>query len=518
MRSLGTLESIFQFFFPFTEKMNLLNISPSSDFDFKTLSAVQIYALRYLEENTSSYILFFLPKSSKNLEFSIQQKKSQDRFNSLGKTISKIELVDGGQKNLSNPPTPYLQDKWILTWQKNNQTLYSLIPTSFLIECTTLLGFGWVGELKSEVLKEFPKKSIDNFENSILYSRCQFFENPITYLLSLEKKFLSNLLSELLSKKLLSYNHIASLHLFYGNKINLPDHTPKEIQTVILRLSTTIQPFLLSSNQGKYRWKRKLDYYFQNILSVLLFETGSNKISYDTSKLEEFYFSINEHRLSILSSITSAPQMIESLLVKGKVNELISTKGMDLLVSLTAHGEKLPLSELFQKFKGSFQSEFNFKVKTKQMKLKEVKEHEKKKEYTSLKLQFLKFLEDILLKKYDNSIDSNLSTSYIYETVKDLDSDKICQLYNTLGFEGMAELYQGLKYKDDSPIKKEEADLFFLERNSLLPTVEREIVEDIYFERLNADKILNEEVIEKDFLEVSRRIAVFEEIRGVKTS
>jgi hypothetical protein len=152
------------------------------------------------------------------------------------------------------------------------------------------------------------------------------------------------------------------------------------------------------------------------------------------------------------------------------------------------------------------------------MKLKNVREYNKKKEYTSLKLRFLQFLEYTLLKKYDNSFESNLSTSYIYEVVRDLPNDKMCQLYNTLGFEAMAELYQGLKFKEDSPLQKEEADVFFLERNSLLPTVEREIVEDIYFERLNADKILNDDVIEKDFQEVSRRIAVFEEIRGVKKS
>jgi hypothetical protein len=518
MRTYRVLESIFQFFFPLEEKMKLNKITPTRDFDFKVFQSVQIYALRYLEEKNSSYLLVFLPTKLGNLDLPINSKLSQSRMNDLGRLIQKIEVVNGGQKNLSSPPTQYLEEKWVLEWGCKSKIVYTIIPTDFLIECTHLFGFSYIRELYAENLKESPEKSLENFENSILYSRCQFFENPLTYPNSLEKKFLSNLLSELLSKKLLSYNHIASLHLFYGRKINLPDHLPREIQNVVLRLSSTIQPFLLSSNKGKYRWKRKLDYYFQNVLSVLLLEKGSSKIMYDTSKLDDFYFSINEHRLSILNTTTTAPQLIESLVKKGKVKELISNEGMDLLVSLSAHGEKLPLKVLFQQFKGSFQSEFNFKVQSHKMKLKKIKEYNKKKEYTSLKLHFLQFLEFILLKKYDNSFKSNLSTSYIYEVIRDLPKDKMCQLYNTLGFEAMAELYQGLKFKENSPIQKEEADVFFLERNSLLPTVEREIVEDIYFERLNADKILNDDVIEKDFQEVSRRIAVFEEIRGIKKS
>lgn len=516
MRSFKVLESCFQFFFPFREEAKLVTITPSNEFDFKALSAVQVYALRYIEENASSYILVFLPKASNNLVLPIHSKKSQERFCDLGKPFLSVEVVDGGQKNLSNPPTPYLQDKWILTFQNKSQTYTLLIPTSFLVECTTLLGFAWVNELKVENLKESPIDSITKFENSILFSRCQFFENPFNYLQSLDKKFLSNLLAELLSKNLISYNHIASLHLFYGDKINLPDHLPKEIQNIVVRLSASIKPFMLISNQGKHRWKRKLDYYFQNILSVVLLENQSNKISYDTTKLEDFYFYLNESRLSILNSITSAPKMIESLINNGKVSELINNEGIDLLVNLLAFGEKIPLEGLFKKFKGTFQTEFNLKVESAKRKKNKIVDGKKKREHGALKLKFLQYLEDVLIKKYDSPLESKLSTTYIYETVRDLSAEQMCFLYNTLGFEVLSSLFQGLKYKEDSPLSKEEAEIFLSEKISLLPTVEREIIEDIFYERLNADRILNDSVIEKEFIEVARRIAVIEEIGGFK--
>jgi hypothetical protein len=516
MRSFKILESCFQFFFPFREDTRLVTFTLSQDYDFKTLSSVQVLALRYIEENASSYILVFLPKASKNSVLPILEKKSQERFCDLGKPFIRVEVVDGGQKNLSNPPTPYLQDKWIATFENKTQTFTLLIPTSFLVECTTLLGFSWVNELKAENLKESPLDSLRKFENSILFGRCQFFENPLSFLLSLDRKFLSNLLAELLSKNLISYNHIASLHLFYGDKINFPDHLPKEIQNIVLRLSSSIQPFMLISNQGKYRWKRKLDYYLQNILSVLLIDNQSNKISYDTTKLEDFYFYLNESRLSVLNSITSAPKMIDSLINNGKVNELINNEGIDLLVNLLAFGEKISLESLFKKFKGTFQTEFNIKVESAKRKKNKIVDGKKKREHSALKLKFLQYLEDVLIKKYDSPLESKLSTTYIYETVRDLSAEQMCFLYNTLGFEVLSSLFQGLKYKEDSPLKKEEAESFLFEKISLLPTVEKEIIEDIFFERLNADRILNDSVIEKEFIEVARRIAVIEEMGGFK--
>lgn len=88
----------------------------------------------------------------------------------------------------------------------------------------------------------------------------------------------------------------------------------------------------------------------------------------------------------------------------------------------------------------------------------------------------------------------------------------MCLLYNTLGFELLASLFDSLRYLPNSPLSPKEVDSFLLERISHLPNVEREIVEDIYFERINQDRLMGMEVIENRFTEITRRIAAMEQI------
>lgn len=514
MKAYGVIEALLKFFFPFREEMNLVTSVPSKNFDFSKFRSVHIHAYRYMEEKSSQYIILFNKEIQKEEDDFLDRKVSRERFKDLGREIQKIEYIYNGHKNLSSPPAPYLDEKWIFQWQGKKETFFFLIPTSFLRECISILGFGWMDELSEENLRENPESSLLSFERSVLYGKCQFFEDSIFYMQSLEKKLLSNLLTELMSRKLLSYNHIASLHLFYKDRINLLEFLPKETKNVVIKLSESIQPFLVSSIQGKNRWKRKMDYYLKNIISVYLFEQGTKNIMYDPTRLEDFYFYLNRSRVIMIDSITSVPMLIRSILDKGKVNELIRVEGTEYLIKYSGYGESLPLDELFRKFKPAFRSEFEYKTKEFKTKIKNMKEGKRQREQISLKIRLLHYLEDILLKKYEIGLLNSLSTIDVYDTIQNSDEDKMTFLYNLLGFEYMGFLFQGLKLKEDSPIAGDEADTFLMQKISLLPGIERELVEDIYYERLNGDRVINPEVIDRDFLEVSRRMAVLEEMRG----
>lgn len=512
MKKYGIVEACLKFFFPMREEVQLVCTFPSRAFPFDCLSSVYVYAYRYLDEKNPQYVLFF---SARPLSESILcRKESRDRFKEMGREFQKIEMVEAGKKNLSIPPAPYLQEKWIFQFEGEKENLYLLLPDSFLRECLGHLGFGWMKEFTIDS-KDASIENLESFERSVLYGRCQFFENPISYLKSLDKKFIPNLFMELMSRKLLSYNHIASFQLFYSEEFNIIDFLPKEIQKVVLRLSESIRPFLISSKTGMDRWKRKLDYYFQNVLSVLLFEQGTKNFYYDFQKLELFYYHINKSRLNMLNSITSLSRLLGMILERGKHNELIRTDTTSLLIKNVAFGEDLSLKELFSKFRPDFQKEFEFKLKEYKQKITKLPIGKKIQEEAAVKLKLLQALEDILLKKYENSIVPTVSTEFVYRTIKSADSDRMTFIYNTLGFEILASLFRGLKYKEDSPLFEGDADLFFMEKISLLPGIEGEIVEDLYFEKLNSDRIINEEVMEREFQEAARRIAVVYEISGV---
>ena len=137
--------------------------------------------------------------------------------------------------------------------------------------------------------------------------------------------------------------------------------------------------------------------------------------------------------------------MFNILLQSGRINELISVKGIDFLVHFIAFGENFPIEELFKKFKSSFHSEFNYKLENTKNRVSKLKEGQKIRLQTALKIEFIHFLEDILIKKYEISPDFKISSMYIYQSVRDISAEKLCLLYNTMGFEVLAYLFQGLK-------------------------------------------------------------------------
>lgn len=519
MNEYGILESLLAYFFPFLSRAKLELVESSSSFSFEKLTSVNVHAFRMTGKTINQFFMIFSPadKSLKGFspaELSHPEFLRQIRSNMTepGYEIEKVEYVNGGNKNLSSPPELYKQDKLILKYQIASNAIYLVIPFLLLKDLFDLAGHAWMTEVYPENLRNNFKQSIYSIEISILYGRCHLFQNLRRLLKSSEGKHLSTLLSDLQSRNLLSYNQIASFHVFYQDEVNLAEFLPAEIKKTTLRLATSIMP-LLADPVIRARWQRQLDYYFQNIFSILIMtDTEAKKYPLNTIKSEEISRLVNDKRLDMLSGLTSSERMINEIIKEGRLNDLIGKEGKELLAESSAFGEKLPLDELFKLFRPSFREDFKFKVKEKTSKIRDITESQKNREFIRIKLKLFRFLEDNIIKKYKIIGKSHVTIEYIYTMLKSLDANKMCILYNTLGFELFVSIFDSLKYLPNSPVSQNEIDSFFTERSSLLPGIEKEIAEDIYFEKINQDRMMNIESIEKHFTESGRRIAAMEQM------
>ncbi|MBL0265762.1 MAG: hypothetical protein IPQ05_18320 [Leptospiraceae bacterium] len=515
----GILESFLTFFFPFTAGGSLELAVSSTDFSFSEFTSVDIHAFRLTGKSINQFLMVFIPAGKTPKGFTNTDLSSPNTcrqiflsLHNLGYEIDKVEYVNGGNKNLSTPPDLYKQEKAIFRFQFHSQNVYLMLPYSFLRDLSILAGHGWMKETSIESLLQDFTASIESFERSILYGKSHLFQNLNKLLLATEPKFIPAILSDLQSKNLLSYNHLASFHVFYQEEINLVNFLPAEVKKTVLRLASSIMP-LLASPKIRARWQRQIDYYFQNVFSILLFASPvAKKYTVDTSKSEELSRLINQKRLIMLSSLSSPEKMITEIIKEGRVNDLIGGEGKDLLIDSVAHKESLPLEELFKLFRESFREDLKFKIQEKEKKLKDLSEAKISRDYMIVKLRFFRFMEDNIIKKFQLKGKTHITLLYLHTLLKTLSADKMCLLYNTLGFELLASLFDSLRYLPNSPLSPKEVDSFLLERISHLPNVEREIVEDIYFERINQDRLMGMEVIENRFTEITRRIAAMEQI------
>lgn len=151
-------------------------------------------------------------------------------LHNLGYEIDKVEYVNGGNKNLSTPPDLYKQEKAIFRFQFHSQNVYLMLPYSFLRDLSILAGHGWMKETSIESLLQDFTASIESFERSILYGKSHLFQNLNKLLLATEPKFIPAILSDLQSKNLLSYNHLASFHVFYQEEINLVNFSQQKLK------------------------------------------------------------------------------------------------------------------------------------------------------------------------------------------------------------------------------------------------------------------------------------------------
>jgi hypothetical protein len=90
--------------------------------------------------------------------------------------------------------------------------------------------------------------------------------------------------------------------------------------------------------------------------------------------------------------------------------------------------------------------------------------------------------------------------------------DGLINLYNRIGYEKFASLFDVFRYSKYSPLERDEADLFFDGVSAMLPYIERNICRDIYFERINRDRVINDNTHDRAIRDVSHVLMFMDEI------
>jgi hypothetical protein len=100
----------------------------------------------------------------------------------------------------------------------------------------------------------------------------------------------------------------------------------------------------------------------------------------------------------------------------------------------------------------------------------------------------------------------------LYERVGSLGREGLIILYNRIGYEKFASLFDVFRYSKYSPLERDEADLFFDGVSAMLPYIERNICRDIYFERINRDRVINDNTHDRAIRDVSHVLMFMDEI------
>jgi hypothetical protein len=175
--------------------------------------------------------------------------------------------------------------------------------------------------------------------------------------------------------------------------------------------------------------------------------------------------------------------------------------------------EPLILKNLYSMFKDSFKEEFYHKVSETRLKILDMEKEKKQVRLNEKKIMLYQYLERELSLSFLYKDDDDMEK--ICGKLQSMDMDKMIILYNKIGFEDFVSLFELFRYLPASPFDKDQADSFFNERISLLPETEKSIVEDIYYERLNRDRVLNRNSLERRCRLLKKRLFALEQLKYI---
>jgi len=503
--------------FPLFENAEIMDIENSTDFDFSIFSRVHLGAVKLISDDGMNF--FFIisnsdgrpPESVTAIGNASVQSQVIGQLNRYNYRLSDIDYIDSGNKNISNPKEEWKKNKIVISLREKDEPFYIMMPYFLFFKLFELSGLAHCGELSEECLNRDFSNAIDNIERSVLHGKQLLFANFLIIFNFLTRRDWPMAMNSLFNSGYISHDHIASLSLLFPEYGRVVSYLPRASRQAVKKLQTGIAPYL-ENEKLRARWLKQIGYYFQNIFSRLIFIDRSFP-EFEELHINDFHSltsDISHVRLEYREQRYPLKGLIEKLIRAQRVNSLIGSEGKNRLVTLAAFNEDLSILELMNLFRPAFREELTFKISERRVELRNMNREERKIIYNEAKTALFHILERdeaAIIKTKKN----NIKIEDIHKIVLSQDNDGVNALYNMLGFETFTSIFEILRYLPSSPLDEKGANDFFEERVSLLPFTERTIAEDIYMERVNLDRIINQHSLERNLNIVIDKLFILQE-------
>jgi hypothetical protein len=515
--SFAAIKAIFVNFFPFLGNLNLAEIKRGLDFDFSGFQNVSAMSLRLSGVDFFEPILI-IEKSNgpyfKSDFFSATDKEGMlNVFAVYGQELQNIDFDYASGKNLSKPKSEWLEEKMVLGFRDTaGPSMVGFIITwNLLQKLFNLTGYGYAGELSKEVFQERFFWAVSRLEKQILWGENLLFMDHLYLLRELDGKIFNDLVRKLIFLGFLDFSQLASLYLLDAAlKVKILS-LPEKFFLPVRAQAEKIMPAFLDERE-KMRWQRQLGYYLHNLLSAFLFQGKDNPVAHTLRFMVPLELRIAMERLRFEKKlpIYSLDGMLAKIIEFRNTGPLLSRPGKELIIEVSALGEKLNLQPLFAMFNRKFEMEINFRIEKRKWALLGKKANEKEALYLAAMRSLLNLLTIELVKSIKIS-EEGFSLDYLYRKLAGLKEDQVMLLYNKLGFELFSEIFEIFQYSQPSPLKKEgEARGFMESLSAHLPLVEATIVEDIFLEKINRERIYSERGLTRKFQVIQKEIQILE--------
>ena len=441
--------------------------------------------------------------------------KSKTDLLFFGYPVDNVIIKNGGVKSLSSPGEAYVNNKIVLTMKdRENGNFYILIPEYFLAAIFRFCGVIFDGA--SDIEKPLIPISgeLESLDLSILHSNNRLFVKYYTLMRRIENEGeLSSLLTSLLESGFIDYNHLASLRCFYSDFDGMLEKLSKNTLGITNRLYDDIKHIVRSNEKAAAAWKGIIDYQFHNVISRLVFSGNFNAAEVFTSDSLLFIDSeICSARAAFIEKYFPYGEAFEFFVKKDNSAFFITAEMRNLLIDLAALGFKADYDLLFKKFGPEFKNSFNDDLRKRKLSLEKTGSEKLKALATESMISFREktgaYILDSVVRRR-----APMGLKALYERVGSLGREGVIILYNRTGYEKFASLFDVFRFSRYSPLEREEADSFFEGVSAMLPYIERNICRDIYFERINRDRVINDNAHDRAIRDVSHALMFMDEIK-----
>lgn len=505
-------------FLPFLKGFPVKNMRPASHFDFSETGKVELIAVTFRRGGKHDYIIFLVPdKSGIKIPFPATVNSTESLKQNLhffGYTVDNVLIKNGGIKNLSSPGEAYIKNKIVVTMRDlKGRVFYLLMPEYFLAAIFRFCGviFDGASDIEKPVISIADE--LDSINPSLLHSNNRLFVNYYTLVRRIEDEAeLSIFLTSILESGFIDYNHFASLKCYYSDFQKVLDKLSKNTLAIINKLYEDIKDLIKNNEKGAAAWKSMLDYQFHNVISRCAFsgDAGVPGI-FTTDRISRLDSLIAAERAAFIERCFPFSRALEYFTEKDNASFLINSEMRDILVNLASLKCKADYDKLFKKFGPEFKNDFTEDLRKKNLSLENISIEKQEALAAQNMMRFREKAGDYLLGSVIRKR-TPLGLNVLFEKIGAMDRENIIFLYNRTGYEKFASIFEAFRYSSYSPVSKEEADTLFDAASAMLPYIERCICRDIYYEKINRDRLINENTLDRAIKDISHAIMFMDEM------
>lgn len=509
--------------FPFLENFGHLSMRPASFSVLAEAGNVELTAVTFQRGKKHDYLLFLVPEKS---GISIPFPASESAANNLkhemsffGYSTANIMVKNGGVKRFTSTDDSFVANRVLVTLEESpGKNCYMMIPEYFLAAVFRYCGILHDGaaDIEKPVVKITDEMPL--LDLSVLHSRNRLFVNYSTLINKIgDNADISLFTKSLLESGYVDYNHLAAMCGFYPWFGAMLERASKNNFEITMKLYRQLEPLVAKENPSSMEWKSRLDYQVQNVISKLVFGANPDipRNIFYSERIKSADSVISGMRLAWKEKRFPFASLMEYFLSMKNAAWLINAGTRARLVTLAALEYGADFAALYRKFGQDFRVDFISSVRKEQASLKNMSNLKRQALLTQNLLEFRSGADDYLM---DNVIrrKSPMGLNALYDMMLSLDAESAVILYNLAGYERFVSVFDAFKYIKSSPVSAGDADRLFDSVSAMLPFAERGVCRDIYYEKINRDRIINDNTHDRAIRDISHALMFMDEtnLRG----